>query len=175
MPWPMKSLKSVGARKAPLGICVQLWVVKEGRVDGLGVVASFSIYTIKWIWVKNHDMCFSRGEICLEILQLPFYSFRIKCPQQNNCFYSFAFSATISPPFSPYMTLLATQNRKQVKCKLDIMILFVIIFTCLLSFYPQFDNDCISTFFSVHCGEHDSLARSSTAHILKRTSKRYNQ
>ena len=47
MPWPMKSLKSVGARKVPLGICVQLWVVKEGRVDGLGVVASFSIYTIK--------------------------------------------------------------------------------------------------------------------------------
>ena len=52
-------------------------------------------------------------------------------------FYTFALSATISPPFSPYMTLLATQNRKQVKCKLDIMIMFVIIFTCLLVFYPQ--------------------------------------
>ena len=24
--------------------------------------------------LKNHDMCFSRGEICLEILQPPFYS-----------------------------------------------------------------------------------------------------
>ena len=78
-------------------------------------------------------MCFSRGEICLEILQPPVYSNFHK----KNCFYTFALSATISPPFSPYMTLLATQNRKQVKCKLDITILFVIIFTCLLVFYPK--------------------------------------